>query len=195
MRLKTERLVLRSWRNSDRENFARLNADPVVMEHFPGVLSRAESDSLAARIDAHFKDHGFGLWAVEVPGKANFIGFVGLSVPGFDAPFMPAVEVGWRIDKAYWGRGFATEAAHAALADGFDRVGLAEIVSFTTPANIRSIRVMKRLGMTHNSADDFEHPRLPEHHPLRRHVLYRLNRAAWLNAHQSASGGSGGLSA
>src|SRR2546430_8917117 len=147
LRLETERLVLRSWQNGDREPFARLNADPVVMEHFPGVLSWAESDSFAARIDAHFKDHGYGLWAVEVPGDASFIGFVGLSVPSFDAPFMPAVEVGWRIDKAYWGRGFATEAGHAAVADGFERVGLAEIVSFTTPANMRSIRVMERLGM------------------------------------------------
>ncbi len=155
-----------------------MNADPVVMEYFPGVLSRAESDSLAARIDAHFKDHGFGLWAVEVPGKANFIGFVGLSVPSFDAHFMPAVEVGWRLDKAYWGSGLATQAAHAAVTDGFERVGLAEIVSFTTPANIRSIRVMERLGMKHDSADDFEHPRLPEHHRLHHHVLYRLSRAA-----------------
>jgi RimJ/RimL family protein N-acetyltransferase len=152
------------------------------MEYFPGVLSRAESDSFADRIDAHFKDHGFGLWAVEVPGQANFIGFVGLSVPGFDAHFMPAVEVGWRLDKAYWGRGFATQAAHAAVTDGFERVGLAEIVSFTTPANIRSIRVMERLGMAHDSADDFEHPRLHEHHRLRHHVLYRLSRAAWLEA-------------
>ena len=189
LRLKTERLVLRSWRKSDREIFARLNADPLVMEHFPGVLSHAESDSFADRIDAHFKDHAFGLWAVEVPGEADFIGFVGLAVPGFDAHFMPAVEVGWRLDKAYWGRGFATEAAHAAVADGFERVGLAEIVSFTTPANIRSIRVMERLGMTHDSADDFEHPRLPEHRRLRHHVLYRLSRAAWLEPDQPASAG------
>ncbi|TMF95362.1 MAG: GNAT family N-acetyltransferase [Chloroflexi bacterium] len=189
LRLETERLVLRSWQNGDREPFARLNADPVVMEHFPGVLSRAESDSFAARIDAHFKDHGYGLWAVEVPGEANFIGFVGLSVPSFDAPFMPAVEVGWRIDKAYWGRGFATEAGHAAVADGFERVGLAEIVSFTTPANIRSIRVMERLGMTHNSVDDFKQPRLLEHHRLRHHVLYRLSQATWFKAHQPAPAG------
>jgi len=163
------------------------------MEYFPGVLSRAESDSFADRIDAHFKDHGFGLWAVEVPGKANFIGFVGLSVPGFDAHFMPAVEVGWRLDKAYWGSGFATQAAHAAVTDGFVRVGLAEIVSFTTPANIRSIRVMERLGMTHYSADDFEHPRLPEHHRLRQHVLYRLSRAAWLEADHRRQRDKGGL--
>jgi RimJ/RimL family protein N-acetyltransferase len=156
------------------------------MEHFPGVLSRAESDSLADRIDAHFNDHGFGVWAIEVPGEATFIGFVGLSIPSFDAHFMPAVEVGWRIDKEYWGRGFATEAAHAAVADGFERVGLAEIVSFTTPANIRSIRVMERLGMVHDPVDDFEHPRLPEHHRLRHHVLYRLSRASWLKAHQPA---------
>lgn len=140
-------------------------------------MSRTESDSFADRIDAHFNTHGFGLWAVEVPGDADFIGFVGLSVPSFDAPFMPAVEVGWRLDKTYWGKGYATEAAQAAVADGFERVGLTEIVSFTVPANIRSIRVMERIGMTHDPTDDFEHPGLPEHHRLRHHVLYRLRRA------------------
>ncbi len=188
--LKTERLVLRSWRSGDREPFARLNADPVVMEYFPTVLSRAESDSFADQIEAHFANHRFGLWAVELPVEADFIGYVGLSVPGFDAHFMPAVEVGWRLDKAHWGQGFATEAAHAAVADGFQRIGLAEIVSFTVPANIRSIRVMERLGMTRDSVDDFEHPRLPEHHRLRHHVLFRLRRAAWPAA--EANGGRAG---
>jgi RimJ/RimL family protein N-acetyltransferase len=144
------------------------------MEHFPEVLSKAESDALVGRIDAHFAEHGFGLWAVEVVGEADFIGFVGLSVPTFQARFMPAVEVGWRLAHAYWGRGFATEAARAAITDGIERVGLSEIVSFTSPANVRSIRVMERVGMTHNPVDDFEHPRLPEGHRLRHHVLYRL---------------------
>jgi RimJ/RimL family protein N-acetyltransferase len=176
LHVKTERLLLRTWRRSDREPFARLNGDPVVMEHFPAVISRNDSDAFADRIDDHFKSHGFGLWAVEVPGEADFIGFVGLSIPGFKAPFMPAVEVGWRLAKAYWGRGFATEAARAAVADGFERLVLTEVVSFTVPANLRSIRVMERLGMTHDPADDFDHPRLPEGHRLRNHVLYRLRR-------------------
>jgi len=176
LQLRTARLLLRRWRQIDREPFANLNADPVVMEHFPGVLSRAESDAMVDRIEAQFDEVGYGLWAVETPDEAPFIGFVGLSVPKFQAHFMPAVEIGWRFDRTYWGRGFATEAARAALADGFGRVGLTEIVSFTAPANVRSIRVMDRLGMTHNPADDFEHPTLPEGHRLRRHVLYRLSR-------------------
>ena len=176
LQLRTARLLLRRWRQIDREPFANLNADPVVMEHFPGVLSRKESDAMVDRIEAQFNEVGYGLWAVEAPDEALFIGFVGLSVPNFQAHFMPAVEIGWRLDRTCWGRGFATEAARAALADGFVRVGLTEIVSFTAPANVRSIRVMERLGMTHNPADDFDHPRLPEGHRLRRHVLYRLNR-------------------
>jgi RimJ/RimL family protein N-acetyltransferase len=183
--LSTERLVLRQWRPSDREPFARLNADAVVMEHFPGVLNHAESDSFADRIDAHFKRLGFGLWAVQVPGEAAFVGFVGLSIPTFEAPFMPAVEIGWRLDSNYWGRGLASEAARAAITDGFERCGLSEIVSFTVPANIRSIRVMRSLGMTNDEADDFQHPRLPEHHRLRHHVLYRLSRTAWLSGRGS----------
>ena len=152
------------------------------MEHFPRVKSRAESDAVADLIEAEFEAHGYGLWAVEVPGEASFIGFVGLSVPNFEAPFMPAVEVGWRLDQANWGRGYATEAARAAVADGFRRVGLAEIVSFTVPANVRSRRVMERLGMTHDPVDDFEHPRIPERHRLRHHVLYRLSRDRWQGA-------------
>jgi len=181
LRLTTERLVLRRWTQRDRSPFARLNADPVVMEHFPGVLTREESDAFAGRIEAHFQDKGFGLWAVEVPGDADFIGFVGLSVPRFEAQFMPAVEVGWRLDRPYWGRGLATEAARAAVADGFERIGLDEIVSFTTPANVSSRRVMERLGMTHDERDDFEHPVISVGHRMRRHVLYRLRRDNWRN--------------
>jgi RimJ/RimL family protein N-acetyltransferase len=174
LRLKTERLILRGWRDSDREPFARINADPEVMRHFVHPLSREESDRFADRIEAHFERHGLGLWAVEVPGQAPFIGYVGLSTPGFEAHFMPAVEVGWRLDRQFWGRGYATEAARAALGDGFGRVGLKEIVSFTSPLNVPSIAVMERLGMTHDQTDDFDHPNVPEGHPLRRHVLYRI---------------------
>jgi RimJ/RimL family protein N-acetyltransferase len=147
------------------------------MEHFPSALDRKESDAFADRIVAGFKEHGYGLWAVEVPGKVEFIGYVGLALQTFEAHFTPAVEVGWRLARDSWGRGFASEAAQAAVDDGFDRVGLKEIVSFTVPANERSVRVMQRIGMTYDPADDFDHPRLPAGHRLRRHVLYRLTRA------------------
>ena len=146
------------------------------MEHFPSTLTRAESDAFADRIEAGFVSNGYGLWAVELPRQAEFIGYVGLAPVTFDAHFTPAVEVGWRMAHEYWGRGFATEAARATIADGFDRVGLGEVVSFTVPANVRSWRVMERLGMTRDPADDFDHPRLPVGHHLRRHVLYRLRR-------------------
>jgi RimJ/RimL family protein N-acetyltransferase len=179
-RLDTERLVLREWRDEDREPFARLNADPRVTEFLPRALDRAESDALVDRIVAHWSDDGIGLWAVEVRQDGTFVGFTGLSLPGFDAPFMPAVEVGWRLAPEAWGRGYATEAARAALAFGFEARVLGEIVSFTVPANVRSRSVMERLGMTRDPADDFDHPRLPPGSPLRRHVLYRLSRAAWL---------------
>jgi RimJ/RimL family protein N-acetyltransferase len=179
LHIRTERLLLRRWRLLDRELFAHLNSDPLVMEHFPGVLSREESDAMVDRIETQFDEVGFGLWAIEAPDLAPFIGFVGLSVPNFQAHFTPAVEVGWRLDRSYWGHGFATEAANAALVDGFGRVGLSEIVSFTATENVKSIRVMERLGMTHDLADDFEHPRLPEGHRLRRHVLYRLSQERW----------------
>ncbi|MGH0035076.1 MAG: GNAT family N-acetyltransferase [Myxococcota bacterium] len=172
--LHTERLCLRRWRESDRAPFAALNADPVVMEFMPAPLDRAASDAFALRIEAHFEANGFGLWAVEVRGGAPFVGFVGLARPSFEASFTPCVEVGWRLAASAWGRGYATEAARAALGFGFQRAGLDEIVSFTVPRNRRSRSVMEKLGMTRDPADDFDHPRLPEGHPLRRHVLYRI---------------------
>jgi RimJ/RimL family protein N-acetyltransferase len=178
--LTTTRLRLRAWRDSDLPAYAALNADPQVMEHMGGLLDRAASDASAASIRAHFAQHGFGLWAVEVKGVADFIGFVGLAVPGFQAHFTPCVEIGWRLARAHWGRGYATEGAAATADFAFDRAGLEQLVSFTVPANRRSRAVMERLGMTHDAADDFDHPRLPEGHLLRRHVLYRLKRAAWL---------------
>jgi RimJ/RimL family protein N-acetyltransferase len=150
--LRTERLLLRRWRPEDRAPFAALNADPRVMEHFPALLSREESDALAARIETHFAQHGFGLWAVEVPGVTPLAGFVGLSIPRFEAHFTPCVEIGWRLAAAQWGCGYATEAALAAMKFGFDVLTLEEIVSFTATGNLRSRRVMEKLGMTHNSA-------------------------------------------
>jgi RimJ/RimL family protein N-acetyltransferase len=177
--LRTARLLLRGWLQSDREPFAALNADPEVMEHFAGTLTREESDVFADRIETHFSERNFGLWAVEVASTGSFTGFVGLQVPRFEAHFTPAVEVGWRLGRQHWGHGYATEAARAALAFGFDEKGLEEIVSFTIPANVRSRRVMERLGMTRDAADDFSHPWFPEGHRVHRHVLYRLSRAAF----------------
>ena len=145
--LRTPRLLLRRWRDDDREPFADLNADPVVMEHFPSTLDRAP-----------------------------FVGFVGLAPATFEAPFTPAVEVGWRLDRRWWGHGIATEAARAAVADGFERVGLEEIVSFTASGNLRSRQVMERLGMVRDPDGDFEHPNVPVGSPVRSHVLYRLRR-------------------
>jgi RimJ/RimL family protein N-acetyltransferase len=144
------------------------------MEHFPAVLTPEESGVLADCIERHFEQHGFGLWAVEIPGVASFAGFVGLAVPRFEAHFTPCVEVGWRLAADHWSCGYATEGAQAALAFGFEKVGLSEIVSFTVPKNQRSRRVMERIGMAHNLAEDFDHPSLPE--PMRRHVLYRISR-------------------
>ncbi|NET38211.1 MAG: GNAT family N-acetyltransferase [Cyanothece sp. SIO1E1] len=173
--LQTQRLRLRSWQQSDREPFAQLNADAEVMKYFPATLSRSESDALVERIERHHRAHGFGLWAVEVLSTAAFIGFVGLNVPTFQAHFTPTIEVGWRLARAFWGKGYATEAARSAINYGFEVVGLNEIVAFTAQSNLRSIAVMRRLGMTYQPADDFDHPSLPSGHALQRHVLYRLN--------------------
>ncbi len=172
--LRSPRVLLRQWQDSDRGPFAALNADPEVMEYFPGMLSRADSDALADRITTGIAERGWGLWAAEVTGTGAFAGFVGLNPANFDAPFTPAVEIGWRLARSHWGQGIATEAAHAVLDYAFGGLTLDEIVSFTSTTNVRSQRVMQNLGMQHDPADEFEHPALPEDHPLRRHVLYRI---------------------
>jgi RimJ/RimL family protein N-acetyltransferase len=177
--LSTERLLLRQWRPGDREPFAAMNADPLVMEHFPAPLTRAESDALVDRIEARLEADGFGLWAAERRSDGAFLGFIGLARHDFPAHFAPCVEVGWRLAVDAWGHGYATEGAQAALAHGFETIGLDEIVSFTVPANVRSIRVMERLGMTRDPTDDFDHPRIPAGHPLRHQVLYRLGAERW----------------
>jgi RimJ/RimL family protein N-acetyltransferase len=179
--LRSDRLILRAWRDSDLPAMARMNADPHVMEFMPAMLDRSASDAMAQRLQHHIEAEGFGFWAVEAPDVADFIGFVGLSRPSFPAPFMPCVEIGWRLLHEFWGRGYATEAAQAALRHGFDELDLTEIVSFTAAINQRSWRVMQRLGMQHYRAEDFDHPVLPAGDPLRRHVLYRLSRARWLS--------------
>jgi RimJ/RimL family protein N-acetyltransferase len=176
--LRTDRLVLRRWRATDRPAFAELNSDREVMAHFPAPLTRDESDVLAAQADAHLAQHGWGLWAVEVRAEGRFAGFTGLAVPDWPTPFGP-VEIGWRLARWVWGRGYATEAGGAALRYAFERLRLDEVVSFTAETNVRSVAVMRRLGMTPRPAGDFEHPRLPAGHRLRPHVLFRLSAADW----------------
>jgi RimJ/RimL family protein N-acetyltransferase len=172
--IETPRLILRPWREADRVPFAEQNADPIVMRFLLGVLPRVESNAYVDRVERHFAETGFCKWAVEAPGVAPFIGAVGLMRVRFEASFTPAVEVAWRLHRPYWGHGYATEAAQAAMEDGFTRIGLTEIVAFTTLVNVPSMRVMERLGMTRTI--EFDHPALPEGHDLRRHILYRLSR-------------------
>jgi RimJ/RimL family protein N-acetyltransferase len=172
--LTTPRLHLRRWRETDRIPFQAINADPRVMEFMPGPLSPQQSDDLIARIEQHFDRHGFGLYAAELLEDKTLIGFIGLNIPSYDAPFMPAVEIGWRLAADYWGLGLATEGARAVVDRAFTTLQLSSLVSFTVSANLRSRRVMEKLGMTHDPADDFDHPSLPPGHRLRRHVLYRL---------------------
>ena len=177
--LSSERLILRHWRRSDRAPFASLNADPEVMRHFPATLTRAESDAMIDDFQARLAEHGYGLWALESVADGRFIGFTGLNHVSPALPFAPAVEVGWRLARSAWGHGYASEAARTSLAVAFDDLALAEVVSFTTVANERSRAVMRRLGMTHDPAEDFEHPRIPAGSPVRPHVLYRLRARDW----------------
>jgi len=175
----TERLALRRWRESDLEPFFRINSDSRVMEFLPETLTREKSDELARRIASHFEKHGFGLCAAELRTNKKFIGYVGLAVPSFETRFTPCVEIGWRLDANCWARGLATEAARRIVRYAFGPLGLKELVSFTSPANVRSRRVMEKTGMRRDPADDFDHPNLPAGNPLRRQVLYRLSRVDW----------------
>jgi len=185
--LRTARLLLRAWRDEDLEPFAAMNADPAVREHFPGgPMARGESDALVERFQARWREDGHAPWAVERLADGVSIGFIGLLTVHFEAHFTPALEVGWRLARDAWGNGFATEGGQASLRWGFETLGLEEIVSFTTPGNARSRAVMERLGMTRDADDDFEHPRIAPGDPLRRHVLYRLQRADWLSARRGA---------
>jgi ribosomal-protein-alanine N-acetyltransferase len=172
--LSTERLILRRWRESDREAFAHLNADPEVMRYFLRPLSRAESDAFMERVEAAFEVRGYGLWAVERCEDGAFLGLTGLAYQSFESHFTPCVEVGWRLARFAWGHGYATEAAREALRFGFEEATLDEIVSFTSKGNAASMRVMERIGMHRDASDDFDYPNVPIDHPLRPHVLYRL---------------------
>lgn len=171
--LATDRLLLRPWRAADREGFAAMSADSRVARYLPSTYTRQQSDAVVDRIEAHFAAHGFGWWAVEIPGVCDFAGFIGLSIPRFEAHFTPCVEIGWRLAAEHWGNGYATEGARAALRYGFEMLKLDEIVSFTVPQNLPSRRVMEKIGMQHDPGDDFDHPNLPDDSPLLRHVLYR----------------------
>lgn len=175
----TERLSLRQWCEADREPFAAMNANPRVMEFFPTPLDRAASDAMLDRCQSHIALRGWGLWAIEAKVNREFAGFVGLHIPTHALPFMPCVEVGWRLAVGHWGKGYATEAARAAMRFGFERLGLAEIVSFTAVQHVRSRAVMERLGML-DTGDTFEHPAIPAGNVFRLHCLYRMSREKWL---------------
>lgn len=177
--ISSKRILLREWRDSDIAPFIMMNADKKVMEHFPRVLTERETEEMITRIKNHFQHHKFGLWAAESKETEEFMGFIGLSTPSFSAHFTPCVEIGWRLALPYWGKGLATEGAKAVLEYGFDQLDLKEIVSFTTITNLRSQRVMEKIGMSHQAIDDFNHPNLPLTHVLSRHVLYRLSQEQW----------------
>lgn len=177
--IRTDRLILRQWKKGDLEPFANMNADPRVREYFPGLQTREESDHSVSLVSNHIEKCGWGFWAASLVETGEFIGFIGLEDVHFQADFVPAVEIGWRLAFKHWGKGYATEGALACLRYGFETLKLDEIVSFTAVENTRSRRVMEKIGMHHDSKDDFDHPKLPEGHPLRRHVLYRLERDEW----------------
>ena len=177
-RLESDRLRLRQWQAADLPAFAEMGADPVVMEHFPARLDRERSDALALRFKAMIDDRGWGVWALERKAGGEFIGFVGLNIPSDELPFSPCVEIAWRLAQGYWHQGYASEAARVALRFGFVELNLEEIVAFTSLGNLRSQAVMARLGMR-RSPENFQHPALPEGHPLREHCLYRLARGEW----------------
>lgn len=185
--LRSARLRLRQWTPADRVPFAALNADPVVMEHFPAPLDRSQSDAMADRIESLIDQQGWGFWVAELlegqdgagTSGGTFMGFIGLHRPTAPLPFAPCVEIGWRLARPFWGRGLATEGARLALRAGFEALGLEQIVAFTAQRNRRSRAVMERLGMHESPAEAFEHPSVPEGHAARPHVLYRLPRTAW----------------
>ena len=184
----TDRLQLRQWLPEDLAAFAEMNADPEVMKFLPGVMTREDSDHFqSSRIDRHFLDYGYGPWAVERKDTNEFIGYVGLMWQTFDSSFTPALEVGWRLARQHWGRGFATEAGRRSLAIAFDVVNESEVVSMTVPQNTRSRAVMRRIGMTYDAADDFDHPRFGEGDALRRHVLHRMSQSQWRILSEGAS--------
>jgi RimJ/RimL family protein N-acetyltransferase len=177
--LQTARLILRGWRDTDLAPFAAMSEDPEAMRYYPAIPDQASSDAIADYIRTSLAANGFGLWAVEIPDEAAFIGYVGMVETGFDAPFTPAIELSWRLARPFWGGGYATEAAIAVLDHAFGAIGFHDVVAYTVPENRRSRRVMERLGMWHDRAGDFDDPRLAAGDRLRSQVLYRLSCEAW----------------
>lgn len=178
--LETDRLILRTLEMSDLEEMTKINQDPKVMEFFPGLQDKEQTKAFIERVQKHYNEHGYSLFAVVLTEMNTFIGFVGLLTVGFNEHFTPATEIGWRLSSNYWGKGFATEAARAVLEYAFDVLNIESLVSFTTVDNLKSRRVMENLGMTHNTEDDFDHPKLDVNSPLRRHVLYRIAKQPYL---------------
>lgn len=179
LELESARLVLRQWQDDDLREFAAMCADPQVMRYFPAPLTRLESAALIGRLRGHFAEYGFGLWALERKDSGAFIGMTGLLNVNFNAGFAPAVEIGWRLARRHWGLGFASEAAWTCLRCAFAQLGLEQVVSFTSESNLPSHKVMQAIGMQADPDSNFEHPRIPPGHPLRPHVLYRINRTQW----------------
>ena len=180
LNLQTERLLLRRWKESDLVPFSVMNADPEVMRHFPKLLTTDETKALIEKIESRFEQDSLGLWAVELLSSHEFIGFIGLWKPTFDAHFTPCVEIGWRIAREHWGHGYAPEGAQVVLKDAFERIGLDEIVSMTSMPNKNSMRVMEKIGMTYDPLDNFQHPLVEEGHRLKEHVLYRIKKSDWI---------------
>jgi len=179
--LTTKRLILRTWQNSDLEPMTAINQDSNVMEYFPGLQNTDQTLQFINRIKQHQDDHGFSLYAIEIKNTGEFIGFAGLLIPSFEAHFTPAVEIGWRLASSHWNKGFATEAAKAVLNFAFTKLNLEKVVSFTVENNLRSRRVMEKIGMHYDPEDDFAHPKLDKTSPLCRHVLYRLTKDEYLS--------------
>lgn len=184
-KLETDRLILRPWLDMDREPFAAMSTDPEVMAHLLAFPSPAAIDNWITRQQAHLATHGFCLWVVESQATGEFMGAAGLLRVGYDAHFTPAVEVGWRLARRFWGKGHAPEAAGAAIRFGFEHFRIQEVVANTAPINFNSRRVMEKLGMSHDAADDFEHPLMDAENPLRKQVLYRLPRERWLKGSET----------
>lgn len=174
--IETDRLLLRRWKSADLEPFVRLNSDPRVMKYFPSILDRSQVEDFILRMEKQIDSRGFGFWACELKEEGSLIGAVGLNAPSFEASFTPCVEIGWRLSYEYWGRGLAPEAARAVIEFGFRKLGLTEILSWTSKENFQSQRVMEKIGMTRDPSSDFDHPRIPEGHWLRPHVLFRISK-------------------
>lgn len=180
MSLETKRIKLRQWRKEDIDMFAEMNSYPDVMRYFPKPLTRIESDCMAQRCKSHIAEYGWGLWCAQLIDSGEFIGFVGIHRPLKIMPCSPCVEVGWRLNKRHWGMGYATEAAELVLSYGFEKLGLTELVSYTTVSNVRSRAVMERIGLK-NTNQNFGHPEIEEDHPLFEHVLYKITKSSWQN--------------